>query len=177
MNNEKLSAEVEEVRELLQVSLRELNSVHLDLPNSASLSEEGAVVTSAAQIMQDIKKQHHQVAAPFARFNAGVQARYKRLSPSEKTSFIKKLAAHGTTQKRIATLLGMTQSAVSQHLSKRNRNSASRIEGIVRIDALLSAGASSTVVCAMLNEQGIAVDAVSLEIFLKVYHQIANAEV
>lgn len=178
MSNEKIrDVEVEELQELLQASLRELSAILPGVPPPASAAEGGLIARSATQVMEKIEAQHQNVVASLARFNVGVQASFKRLSSSKKTTFIKKLAAHGTTQNRIATLLGMTQSAVSQHLNKRSKNSAHRLERIARIDALLNAGASNAVVLAMLEEQGVAVDAASLATFLKVYLQIANAEV
>lgn len=177
MNRAKNDIEAEDVQELLQASLRELSVSHLDLPASKATIGARQIATSAAQFRQDIESQFQQISATFARVNANIQTSFKRLSPSKKTNLIKKLAAHGTTQQRIATLLGMTQSAVSQHLNKRNKNTAHRLESIARIDALLNAGASNTAILTMMHEQGVSIDATSFATFLKVYLQITDAEV
>ena len=157
---------------LLKASLERLDaSDGLDMP----AVETKSIAMGAKQAAEIFKIQSQQIAESLARFGDNLQVNLKqdfeRLTPSQKTHYVKKLAASGVTQKRIAELLVVTQSAVSQHLHKKQKNV------LKKVDALRKSGVSNTVILAMLREHGLVIDAVDLDTFIVVYQKITSGDV
>lgn len=160
----------EDVQQLLEASLRELGEVS----TNERVTDE--LVGCTADLMRAIEDQRRQIEVSFAKFNAGIRAGFQRLRPSEKARFIRQLVASGTTQQRIATLLGVTQSAVSQHLARSRKKTSSHVALIARIEDVLDAGVSAEAVSLMLWEKGVEVDAASVTAFMDVYRKLASME-
>jgi predicted transcriptional regulator len=160
----------EDVQQLLEASLRELGEVS----TNEGVTDE--FVGSTADLMRALEDQRRQIEVSFAQFNAGIRAGFQRLRPSEKARFIRQLVASGKTQQRIATLLGVTQSAVSQHLARSRKKTSGHVALIARIEDVLDAGGSAEAVSLMLREMGVEVNAASVTAFMEVYRKLTTVE-